>query len=169
MATENQTKANRANSKKSTGPKSKTGRATAAQNNLRHGVLAQIIVIPGESPERFAELLATFQAEFQPRTAVESVLVETLAVARWRQMRLWMMESANLTHEIENQLDESSASMDSSTRAALAFRILGDNSRSLDLMNRYETRFDRQYNRSLTQLLNLRERSRFAAQNPSDY
>jgi hypothetical protein len=62
-------------------------------------------------------------------------------------MRLWVLESANMGHEIRKQAGihefESKA-----TRAALAFRALSDESRSLELMNRYETRFHRQFIRA---------------------
>ena len=41
------------------------------------------------------------------------------------------------------------------TRVARAFRSLADDSRTLDLLNRYETRFDRQFARSLNLLMKL--------------
>ena len=60
-------------------------------------------------------------------------------------MRIWGIEKANLTHEINKQ---DQAAQDAPTRAALAFRSLSDGSRTLDLLHRYETRYDRQYARA---------------------
>ena len=76
-------------------------------------------------------------------------------MCRWRQIRLWELESANMGYEIRKQaqIHESETKR---TRAALAFRSLSDESHSLELMNRYETRFARQFIRSHQCLLNLR-------------
>ena len=80
-----------------------------------------------------------------------------MVMCRWRQIRMWVLETARMSHEIRNQAivneNESKA-----TRAALAFGALSDHSNVLELMNRYETRFDRQYSRCLQRLRELRSR-----------
>jgi hypothetical protein len=48
--------------------------------------------------------------------------------------------------------------MEGATPAALAFKSLSDNSRSLDLMNRYEARYERQYFRAHRRLLEVQDR-----------
>ena len=78
-----------------------------------------------------------------------------MIMCRWRQIRLWELESANMGYEIRKQA-LAHESETKRTRAALAFRSLSDESRSLELMNRYETRFARQFIRSHQCLLNLR-------------
>jgi hypothetical protein len=166
MASDRQIAANRANAAKSTGPRSSKGRGIAARNGTRHGMLARTIVLEGESPNRFMLLLGALQDEFQPQTCVQRSLVETMAVARWRQMRLWAIEKAGISHEIRQREsiaeNSGSADQDAPTRAALAFQNLGDKSRFLELMNRYETRYDHQFTRALDRLLRLREKSDFA-------
>ena len=117
------------------------------------GLLARSIVITGEDPELFSSLLQEMFDEFQPIGPVENALVETLTVSRWRQMRLWALEGAGLNHQIATQEEP----VDPSTRAAVAFRALSDNSRSLELLNRYESRYDRQFGRTLARLTALRE------------
>ncbi len=151
MSSERRIRASRANGALSRGPRTEEGRRRAARNKIRHGVLAQTIVLENEDPEAFKSLLASYQAQFEPATPTESALVENLAAARWRQMRIWGIEKANLTHEIKKQ---DPAAQDAPTRAAMAFRSLSDNSRTLDLLHRYETRYDRQYARAI-RLLNL--------------
>lgn len=61
------------------------------------------------------------------------------------------MEAASTTHEIQNQPEGPTA-----LRADQAFTKMADTSRILDFFHRYETRFDRQYYRALTQLSRLR-------------
>jgi hypothetical protein len=78
-----------------------------------------------------------------------------MIMCRWRLLRLWVLESAGMGHEIRKQshLHESETNP---TRAALVFRTLSDESHSLELMNRYETRFDRQFARAHQRLIDLR-------------
>src|SRR5665213_2086280 len=91
--------ANRANAKRSTGPTSEIGRRNSSRNSSRHHFLASAVLIPHESRERFAELLNAFTADFQPRDNTERSLVDKMAVAHWRLMRLWAVETARITHE----------------------------------------------------------------------
>ena len=53
MATRTQMKANGNNAKKSTGPRTKQGKARVAKNALKHGLLARDTVLPGEDPADF--------------------------------------------------------------------------------------------------------------------
>ena len=75
-----------------------------------------------------------------------------MAIGRWRLLRLWAIERANLQIEMEKH---DADTHDPATRAALAFRYLSDQSRCLDLLNRYEARFERQFACSLSLLLKL--------------
>lgn len=146
-----------ANARKSRGPQTPEAKAASSRNNLRHGLLATHIVLDDESRENFAELAASLNDEFQPRTPSETALVENMTISRWRQMRLWSMEKAGLDHEIRKQAD-SLPEENAPTRTALAFRTLCDQSRSLDLINRYETRYDRQFSRAIQRLGDLRSK-----------
>jgi hypothetical protein len=117
-------------------------------------MLAAAIVLDGEAADRLATLSEAFHRQMQPRDEVELAYVENMIMCRWRQIRLWELESANMSFEIRKQahLHESETKR---TQAALAFRSLSDESNSLDLMNRYETRFARQFIRSHQCLLKL--------------
>jgi hypothetical protein len=76
------------------------------------------------------------------------------------------MEQADMAREMQKQAlrtgNEETAAPDAPTRSAIAFRTLCDHSRSLDTFNRYETRFERQYLRSLDRLEKMRAKSVFA-------
>jgi hypothetical protein len=160
MATEKQIRANRANAKKSTGPRTSAGKEKSARNGFRHGAFARAVVLDFESRARFIELLSSLQDELQPRNSIESWLVESMAVARWHQMRIWAMETASISSEMKKQdLDNPDiAAMDPCTRAATAFRTLADNSRCLDAIGRKETRYYNQYDHALDRLMKLREK-----------
>jgi hypothetical protein len=147
-----------ANSAKSTGPVTPEGRAISSRNAIRHGILAESIVLDSESAERFSEVLSTLQEELQPASPIESRYVETMALAEWRRLRLLCLEKEQMTIETRRQeaadLGSSGNSTEvSSTRyTALAFRALSDESRAQELLNRYESRYDRQYQRALNGL-----------------
>jgi hypothetical protein len=84
MTTKEQIAANRRNAKKSTGPTSPAGKAASSMNNLRHGLSARTVILPGESPDEFNEILAGLQQEYQPQSSSEHYLVREAAVAQWK-------------------------------------------------------------------------------------
>ena len=160
MRTERQKQAARANGARSRGPITPEGKLASSRNAMTHGLLAGTVVLEGESVERFHALLDNLLAELQPQTTVETTLVENMAVARWRQMRIWGIEKANMEHQMRVRAETGCASEDedNATRCALAFRTLGDDSCSLELINRYESRYDRQYLRAHRRFLELVDR-----------
>jgi len=93
---ERQLTANRENAKYSTGPKSKNGQAVACQNATRHGLFSSRLLLEGEDPAEFQELLGELQLTLRPVGAVELGLVERIAVTMWRQRRLVCAETATL-------------------------------------------------------------------------
>ncbi len=92
-----------ANSAKSTGPSTPEGQARSAQNAIRHGILAESIVLDSESAERFSEVLSALQEELQPASSIESRYVETMALAEWRRLRLICIEKEQFTIETRRQ------------------------------------------------------------------
>jgi hypothetical protein len=78
-----------------------------------------------------------------------------MAIARWKQMRIWGVQKAGFDLEM-TQLN-SSCNIPA-TRAYMVFKKLADNSRVLDLQHRYETGYDRQFCRAYAFFLKLREK-----------
>ncbi len=152
MSSERRIQSSRANGARSHGAVTPAGRLKSAYNNLRHGILAETVVLEDENSETFNEILAALTREFDPQTEAQLGLVETMASARWRLMRIWSVERQTLKSEIGKH---DPAKHDPAARAALAFHDLANNSRTLDVINRYESRYDRQYSRSLNLLLKL--------------
>jgi hypothetical protein len=96
MASHRQLETNRANAKRSTGPKSADGKARSSKNALAHGLTARDIVIGDEDPEEFERLRMGLQADFKPASMIERELVERLAGLLWRLRRIPVLEGALL-------------------------------------------------------------------------
>jgi hypothetical protein len=158
MSSEKQIAASRANGKLSRGPVTDEGKAICSRNAERHGLLSNTIVLPGESEERFRQLLTELVLEHCPANVTEMNLVENLAVAQWRRRRLLGIETAGIGEEIHGQgsspcIVEKAAVV----RASLAIRHMTDNSRFLDLMNRYDARMMRECHKIEQRLSVLKE------------
>ena len=101
MRTEKQISASRENAKKSTGPRTTEGKARASKNALKHGLMAQDAVIPGEDPAAFDRHLSNVENTYLPRNYVEKQIVHQIADTMWRIKRLSRIESAVIGASIE--------------------------------------------------------------------
>ena len=91
MASAEQIKANRNNSKRSTGP----ARTDATRfNGLKHGLRAEQVVLPGEDPAEFEAERRGWLDDWRPQSHTRAVLVERAAVASWRLRRAVRSEAA---------------------------------------------------------------------------
>ena len=93
MISNKQLAANRLNAQKSTGPRTDEGKAIAKMNALRHGLLAQDVVLPGENESAFDELYENLREEFLPIGELEFCLVERIATSCWRLRRIGKVEA----------------------------------------------------------------------------
>ena len=153
--TSKQIQASRANGSRSRGPVTKRGKQNSARNSTRHALLARTVVLEEESADRFQELFASYISEYQPATASQVSLVETMAVARWRQLRVWGAQKTAMDRDMALQ-DPSVGPP--SVRAILAFGGSPESSCPPEVLLRYEIAFDRQFSRALTRLLALQSR-----------
>ena len=99
MTTQKQIEANRRNSRRSTGPKTRTGKAESKMNAMKHGLLAEEIVVRDEDPVEFTRVLESLIDEFRPQGPLEEQLVERVGACMWRLRRLYRAEAGILTHE----------------------------------------------------------------------
>ncbi len=98
--TENQIRASRANGALSRGPATPEGKRRSSANSARHQLLSSTVVLEGEHEGRFLDLLAAFVDEYQPSTQTQMTLVETMVVARWRQLRVWGAQKTSIDRDI---------------------------------------------------------------------
>jgi len=94
MTSSKQALANRRNAKRSTGPKTETGKFRSRSNAWKHGLSAQSIVIADENQKDFDSLREALFLDFSPTTTVQAALVERLAGLLWRSRRIPSFEAA---------------------------------------------------------------------------
>ena len=168
MASEKQQEANRANAKRSTGPKTVAGKALSRMNAHKHGLTAETIVIGDEDPRAFDMLRAELEEEYNPRPGIESELVERLAVLMWRMRRIPIFEAALIelrreqvaSHKridsiIPNPFKDEERKETPYENTALAFQ---NSQQTLGTLFRYEAALMNAFNRTLQQLLFLQDR-----------
>jgi hypothetical protein len=97
LTTEKQKRANKANARKSTGPRTPTGKSRSKLNALKHGLTANTPVLPDEDPAAFEAFQQQLWDDCQPVTAREGMLVEELVGVAWRLRRVPSVEAALLT------------------------------------------------------------------------
>lgn len=111
MSNQQKIGANRANSRKSTGPETAAGKAASRNNALEHGMRSQTVVLPGEDHAQYTRLYNDIAAEFKPATPHEQWLAKQMADAHWRLERLKGIETALLSDE-----DIDTAALDRNSR-----------------------------------------------------
>jgi hypothetical protein len=143
--------ASRANGAKSRGPKSIDGKRRSSANSIRHGLLAKCVVLQNESENVFGQFFDEHLQKLNPADGIEYAMVEEMAAAAWRLRRIWKIESTLFNKAIDRSTADTEAG-----RTADAFSALASGNQ-LQLLDRYESRLHRMYQRSLKTLLDLRK------------
>jgi hypothetical protein len=65
------------------GPRTSAGKAASSRNSFKHGLASGQILIEGEDPDAFDSLVADLEADYQPATETEALLVHDLAKFHW--------------------------------------------------------------------------------------
>jgi hypothetical protein len=94
MTSERQKTANRENALHSTGPNTFEGKAVVRFNAVRHGLLTQDVVLPGEDADAFEDLWNKVRADRSPVGPIEEFLVDRIVNSMWRLQRLARAETA---------------------------------------------------------------------------
>jgi len=148
----------RLNGAKSRGPKTPEGKEISSQNAVTHGFTSQsLIVLACESQRQFDEILNQFMEIHKPANAAEIDLVEEMVACRWRIRRMWGIETTLMDAEILNQESQSGGGAGNRVYMAQAFKSLSDDSRSLALAARYQSRLHRTYNQAYAILRELQQ------------
>jgi len=142
--------ASRANGALSKGPVTAEGKRRSSQNALKHGLRAQNVVLGDESQEGFTESLQMHVECFQPADAMELKMLQDMTSTQWCQERAVAMENRLLENEAALQPDA-----DPLDRLVAGFSSLAERP-ALHLLNRYQNRLSRQYQRQFQNLLMLK-------------
>jgi len=151
MSSRQKRKIARTNGSKSAGSKTPEGLQKSAQNAVRHGLTSKTLVLSNESQAKFDELLAAFIKKFQPADEVELELVTDMVAARWRLRRVWLIQTATLDLQMDRMDPEIAAQFQvitEPTRLSLAFATLANEQKSLQLLLRYESTYNRAFERA---------------------
>jgi len=121
------------------------------RHSRRKSFLISTILLPHESPGRFGGLFDSFVAEYNPEDHIEHILVEKMAVAHWRLLRIWSLETTGLADETSRQR-EAHPTENPPTQTLRALFAIGDTHRHGDLLGRHERRYDREFYNALRAL-----------------
>ena len=150
-----QIEASRANGARSHGPTSDAGKAASARNSLKHGLTARSILLANENPEHFEELLHTLAATFLPESGVEQLAVEEMAVALWKQRRIWTLEATTIGLQDAEARSDARARLENPDAPAETCLAWHRAQKSLADFSWHDVRLQRQYARALQTLERL--------------
>jgi hypothetical protein len=132
------TRANRANARHSTGPRTEPGKQRSSQNALRHGLTARIALLPTEDPDAYQRHIQQFLDEYAPATPTETQLAHEIANTAWRLNRIPLLEAELLAQNPDPQ----------SLITQLA------------TLGLYGSRISRQFQKAVEQLLDIQDERR---------
>ena len=132
-ASPEQIAANRQNAALSTGPRSESGKQTSSQNRTSHGLTATRMVLRAEDQAKFDELLIQLESDYSPQTILERQLCLEITESFWRLQR-----AAQLETDLFDAGDD--------------FLAIAD---ALDKLRRYRTSIEREWHKSIDQLIKL--------------
>jgi hypothetical protein len=156
MTSDKQAEANRQNALKSTGPKTPEGKAVARLNAVRHGLLSQEVLLPGEDEATLRELGERMRAELQPVGELESLLVEQIIAAVWRLHRLRRVEAGIFAREFSGGSVRAAGSSATDTAAlGLSFIRDANGANAFSKLSRYEAAIERSLYKALHELQRL--------------
>ena len=124
MSSVKQDEARRANSLKSTGPKTEEGKARSRLNAVKHGATGKL-VLPDEDIEAFLARIAGFKESLETRNPLEEELASRAGEASWRLDRANRAEIARLTRNIETER-ATAAATSADAAAAIGQRLFHD-------------------------------------------
>ena len=157
MSNLRQIEANRRNAAKSTGPRTESGKAVTRLNALKTGIDAATQVLPGESPEEFAALLAEYYDRHRPSIPEQRLQVDILVSCEWLLRRL---------RRVEHQIWETEFRAVAQNEYVDQERPFGESYKRRDeTFRRLQYRINSTYRQMQTALRALRE---FPAPDPPD-
>src|SRR5579863_8851995 len=134
-------RANRANARLSTGPRTVAGKHRSSQNALSHGLTSRSPVLATEDPAAYQLHCRQFLDEYQPATPTETQLTQELADTAWRLNRIPLLEAALLDRAANPPTDQ----------ARIDFDIV-DAHRALATLGMHSQRLSCQFRKTLDQL-----------------
>ncbi len=178
---EKQLAANRANSARSTGPRTPDGKARSAQNARKHGFAASAFaVVRLEELDEVARLKDDLVTDYQPANSQECFAVERIALAQHALLRAARLEAGLFTACMDLALDsrdnpinpmaeelvgggdiEIVRAQNRNFALATGFDRMAQRSNSWSLLLRYQSQAERQYRRAVEEFERLKSLREF--------
>jgi hypothetical protein len=158
MTSPKKTQANRQNALKSTGHKTPEGKASVRHNALKHGLLAQEVLLQEEDEEVLRELDERLRAELRPEGEVEDLLVEQIVAAHWRLRRMRRVEAGVFDRESSSARSVANSLYplpEGTSMLGLSFIRDANGANAFSKLSRYETAIERSLYKALHELQRL--------------
>jgi hypothetical protein len=158
--TEKHRMASRANGGSSKGPKTAAGKKNSSRNALKHGLAAEHIVIPGESMDRFDDLLEDILSRRPYAGELELTFLRGLAQDLWRLERARHLSRD--THMLrmrrqESEVEEKWINPTSDLRATISLQYELGPTGDIKNISLYESRIHRHIKQTLQELAMVEE------------
>ena len=150
MSSATQLAANQAHATHSTRPLSETGKAASSRNHLRHGFRSQTVLLPcvtGDDPAEYQALLADLTEHLAPQDLTETRFVREMADAHRRLRRVRQQLESALVRQMEG-LCPTHPGIPALELHSIAVETLSQTGTAYGTWLRYETKFERQYDRA---------------------
>ena len=134
-------RANRANARLSTGPRTAAGKERSSMNAVTHGLTSRSPVLATEDAAEYQRHCSQFLDEYKPATPTETHLAQEVADTAWRLNRIPHLEAALLDRAANPPNDQ----------AAIDFDIV-DAHRALATLGLHYTRLSRQFQKAVDKL-----------------
>ena len=138
------TEINRANAQLSTGPKTEEGKQRSRFNARKHNLTGQTLISSEEDLQNYFDCSARLIADLRPEGEFEKRLAQSLADAQWQLDRARAIETNLLFQLATPHLPADADATTPIDWAEAQAKAFAENSKQLDLMSRYATRFHRQ-------------------------
>ena len=155
MTSARKAEANRQNALKSTGPKTPEGKTAIRLNAVKHGLLAEEILLPGEDEDALRKLGERLRTELQPVGELENMLVDRIISAHWRLRRVGRVEAGIFTYQYYATFSAAREMEANTTTLGIAFVKDTNESNAFSKLSRYETAVERSLFKALHELQRL--------------
>jgi hypothetical protein len=165
MTTEAQVRANRSNAEKSTGPRTAEGKATAAQNSLKHGLFAREGVIRGEDREEYEMHREMLLEQLSPVGPLEVILATRVVDLSWRLRRAGQDHNEAFGALYDRHTAQAGEPQGPEERGAVLGRMILEDFEQeavLERLLRYERRIECSFYRTLKELRHVHDQGRKA-------
>jgi hypothetical protein len=155
LLTERQRRANRANARKSTGPRTEDGKQRSRLNGLRHGLTGQVSIMTDENRAAHEAFCIPIIASLAAEGPLQLQLAHLIAQDHWRLNRIQAIEDGLFVlgqSRPINQIDSGAPQADVALAESMTFMR---QSKEFMLLTLYESRINRNIRKNMEQLHEL--------------